>query len=71
MLDIAQCCGLDTAQVVDCLRDDGSPFLDGAGRAGSAVPRFRFNQGPLVAGAQPAEVLYAAMTEALQEVEKA
>ncbi|WP_423770672.1 DsbA family protein [Pseudomonas sp. NLJ1] len=71
LLDIAQRCGLEAAQVVDCLRDDGSPFLDGAGRAGSAVPRFRFNQGPLIAGAQPAGVLFAAMTEALQEVERA
>ncbi|MEG8202346.1 DsbA family protein [Pseudomonas sp. 5FOS] len=70
LLDIAQCCGLEAVQVADCLRDDSSPFLDGAGRAGSAVPRFRFNQGPLIAGAQPAEVLFAAMTEALQEVER-
>jgi len=71
LLDIAQRRGLEAAQVVDCLRDDGSPFLDGAGRAGSAVPRFRFNQGALIAGAQPAEVLFAAMIEALQEVERA
>jgi predicted DsbA family dithiol-disulfide isomerase len=65
LLAIAQSCGLEAAQVADCLRDDGSPFLDGAGRAGSAVPRFRFNQGRLIAGAQPAEVLLAAMLEAL------
>ncbi|MDM3888821.1 DsbA family protein [Pseudomonas sp. BCRC 81390] len=68
LLGIAQRCGLDAVQVADCLRDDGSPFLDGAGRAGSAVPRYRFNQGPLIAGAQPAEVLFAAMREALREV---
>nr|WP_189665407.1 DsbA family protein [Pseudomonas oryzicola] len=71
LLDIAQRCGLEAAQVAGCLRDDGSPFLDGAGRAGSSVPRFRFNQGPLIAGAQPAEVLFAAMTDALQQVERA
>ncbi|WP_079228275.1 DsbA family protein [Pseudomonas putida] len=65
LLAIAQSCGLEAAQVADCLRDDGSPFLDGAGRAGSAVPRFRFNEGRLIAGAQPAEVLLAAMLEAL------
>lgn len=66
LLAIAQSCGLQAVQVADCLRDDGSPFLDGAGRAGSAVPRFRFNEGRLIAGAQPAEVLLAAMLEALQ-----
>lgn len=66
LLAIAQSCGLEAVQVADCLRDDGSPFLDGAGRAGSAVPRFRFNEGRLIAGAQPAEVLLAAMLEALQ-----
>lgn len=66
LLAIAQSCGLAAAQVADCLRDDGSPFLDGAGRAGSAVPRFRFNEGRLIAGAQPAEVLFAAMQQALQ-----
>ncbi|WP_336334268.1 DsbA family oxidoreductase [Pseudomonas putida] len=71
LLGIAHHCGLEAAQVIDCLRDDGSPFLDGAGRAGSAVPCFRFNQGPLIAGAQPAEVLFAAMSEALQELERA
>ena len=71
LLGIAQRCGLQAAQIADGLRDDGSPFLAGAGRAGSAVPRFRFNQGPLVAGAQPAELLFAAMREALQEVEQA
>jgi len=67
LLAIAQSCGLQAVQVADCLRDDGSPFLDGAGRAGSAVPRFRFNEGRLIAGAQPAEVLLAAMLQALQE----
>jgi len=71
LLGIARRFGLQAVQLADCLRDDGSPFLDGAGRAGSAVPRFRFNQGPLIAGAQPAEVLFTAMIAALQEVERA
>jgi predicted DsbA family dithiol-disulfide isomerase len=71
LLGIAQSCGLQAAQVVDCLRDDGSPFLDGAGRAGSAVPRYRFNQGPLIAGVRPAEALFAAMNDALLEVAQA
>lgn len=71
LLGIAQGCGLEAVQVIDCLRDDGSPFLEGAGRAGSAVPRYRFNQGALIAGAQPAEALFAAMTEALREAEQA
>ncbi|WJD60011.1 DsbA family oxidoreductase [Pseudomonas kurunegalensis] len=71
LLGIAQSCGLQAAQVVDCLRDDGSPFLEGAGRAGSAVPRYRFNQGPLIAGVRPAEALFAAMNDALQEVAQA
>ncbi|MNV91951.1 hypothetical protein D3C71_1864970 [compost metagenome] len=71
LLDIARSCGLEATQVIDCLRDDGSPFIDGAGRAGSAVPRFRFNQGRLIAGAQPADVLLGAMVDALQEVEQA
>ena len=67
LLGIAESCGLKAAQVIDCLRDDGSPFLDGAGRAGSAVPRYRFNLGPLIAGVRPAEALFAAMTDALSE----
>lgn len=71
LLGIAQSCGLQAAQVVDCLRDDGSPFLEGAGRAGSAVPRYRFNQGPLIAGVRPAEALFAAMNDALQEAAQA
>lgn len=71
LLGIAQNCGLQAAQVVDCLRDDGSPFLEGAGRAGSAVPRYRFNQGPLIAGVRPAEALFAAMNDALLEVAQA
>ncbi|MFJ4384736.1 DsbA family protein [Pseudomonas sp. NPDC089408] len=71
LLGIVQGCGLEAAQVIDCLRDDGSPFLDGAGRAGSAVPRYRFNQGPLLAGVRPAEELFAAMTDALHTVEQA
>ncbi|PRN02506.1 disulfide bond formation protein DsbA [Pseudomonas sp. LLC-1] len=71
LLGIAQSCGLQAAQVVDCLRDDGSPFLEGAGRAGSAVPRYRFNQGPLIAGVRPAEALFAAMNDALLEVAQA
>ncbi|WP_176506334.1 MULTISPECIES: DsbA family oxidoreductase [Pseudomonas] len=66
LLAVAQSCGLEAAQVVDCLREDGGPFLDGAGRAGSAVPCFRFNEGRLIPGAQPADVLFAAMLEALQ-----
>jgi len=66
LLGIAQGCGLGGAQVIDCLRDDGSPFLDGAGRAGSSVPRYRFNQGPQLAGVRPAEELFAAMNDALQ-----
>ncbi|MGJ7550435.1 DsbA family protein [Pseudomonas alloputida] len=66
LLAIAQSCGLQAAQVVDCLRDDGSPFLGGTGRAGNAVPCFRFNEGRLISGAQPAEALFAAMREALQ-----
>ncbi|MFV3291505.1 DsbA family protein [Pseudomonas sp. NY11955] len=71
LLGIAQSSGLEAAQVIDCLRDDGSPFLDGAGRAGSAVPRYRFNQGPLIAGVRPAEALFAAMNDALHEVVQA
>jgi predicted DsbA family dithiol-disulfide isomerase len=71
LLGIAQGCGLEPGQVIDCLRDDGSPFLDGAGRAGSAVPRYRFNQGPLLAGVRPAEALFAAMNDALQAVVQA
>lgn len=71
LLGIAQGCGLEAAQVIDCLRDDGSPFLDGAGRAGSAVPRYRFNHGPLLAGVRPAEELFVAMTDALHTVEQA
>ncbi|NQD76674.1 DsbA family protein [Pseudomonas sp. CM27] len=70
LLAIVQGCGLDAAQIIDCVRDDGSPFLAGAGRAGSAVPCYRFNQGPLIAGLQPAEALFAGMSAALHEAQQ-
>lgn len=67
LMQIAQSCGLSPAQVADCLRGDASPFIAANNDAAQGVPFFRINQLQLV-GAQPAEVLLAAMREALEEV---
>lgn len=68
LLHIARACGLEPAQVADCLRGDASPFIDANDRAADGVPCFRFNQRLRVSGAQPVEVLLQAMGDALEEV---
>ncbi|VXC11695.1 DsbA family oxidoreductase [Pseudomonas sp. 8AS] len=65
LLAIAQSCGLDAAAVADCLRGDGSPFVGAVNAAAGGVPHFIFDRRKAVSGAQPAEVLLAAMHEAL------
>lgn len=67
LLAIAQSCGLDAAVVADCLRGDGSPFVGQAGAAAGGVPHFILDRRWAVSGAQPAEVLLAAMHEALAQ----
>lgn len=66
LMQIAQVCGLSPAQVADCLRGDASPFVTADDGATNGVPCFRINELQVV-GAQPAEVLLAAMREALAE----
>lgn len=69
LLQIARDCGLNPAQVADCLRGDASPFVGASGYRREGVPCFRFNHQLIVNGAQPAEVLLAVMRETLaQEV---
>lgn len=65
LLKIARSCGLEPGQVADCLRGDASPFMSSNHRASAGVPFFRFNQLLEVSGAQPAEVLFDVMLEAL------
>ncbi|CAK9889346.1 MULTISPECIES: DsbA family oxidoreductase [Pseudomonas] len=67
LLHIARACGLEPAQVADCLRGDASPFIGANDQAADGVPCFRLNQRLRVSGAQPVEVLLQAMAEALQE----
>lgn len=67
LLHIARACGLEPAQVADCLRGDASPFIGANDRAADGVPCFRFNQRLRVSGAQPVEVLLQAMGDALEE----
>lgn len=67
LLHIARACGLEPAQVADCLRGDASPFIGANDRAADGVPCFRFNQRLRVSGAQPVAVLLQAMGDALEE----
>lgn len=66
LLAIAEACGFEPAQLAASLRGDGRPFVgEAAGMAGNGVPYFVFDRHMAVSGAQPAEVLLAAMLEAL------
>lgn len=67
LLAIAESCGLEKSVVVDCLRGDGSPFVGQAGAAAGGVPHFILDRRWAISGAQPAEVLLAAMHEALAQ----
>jgi len=65
LLAIAESCGVESSAVADCLRGDGSPFVSLVNAAAGGVPHFILDRRKAVSGAQPAEVLLAAMHEAL------
>ncbi|MCO8309640.1 DsbA family oxidoreductase [Pseudomonas mandelii] len=66
LLAIARSCGIDAEAVADCLKGDASPF-DGIPGGASGVPSFQFDRRMTMVGAQPAEALLSAMSEALKE----
>lgn len=65
LLAIAESCGLERSVVADCLRGDASPFVGRVNAAAGGVPHFILDRRQSVSGAQPADVLLAAMLEAL------
>jgi predicted DsbA family dithiol-disulfide isomerase len=66
LLAIANECGYEPAQLAPTLRGSGQPyFAPGPNGMAQSVPHFVFNDGLEVSGAQPVEVLYAAMQQAL------
>ncbi|MDN4543103.1 MULTISPECIES: DsbA family oxidoreductase [unclassified Pseudomonas] len=69
LLAIARDCGIDVNDVADALLGDATPF-EGAPGASSGVPSFQFDRRMTVVGAQPAESLLAAMSEALKESDR-
>jgi len=66
LLAIARSCGVDTDRVLDCLKGDATPFAGFPG-ATSGVPSFQFDRRITLIGAQPAQALLGAMSEALKE----
>ncbi|MCX7079046.1 MAG: DsbA family oxidoreductase [Pseudomonas sp.] len=73
LITIAQSCGFDAGDLVDCLQGDARPFVsnDSDAGAGSGVPCFQFDGRLTVVGAQPAEALFDAMCEALLDSHRA
>jgi hypothetical protein len=69
LLAIARSCGVAPDGVLDCLKGDATPF-EGSPDATSGVPSFKFDNRMTVIGAQPAQALLAAMTEALKESDR-
>lgn len=69
LLAIARSCGIEVGAVADCLNGDASPF-EGFSGASSGVPGFQFDRRMTVVGAQPAETLLAAMSQALKESDR-
>ncbi|MHA6139448.1 DsbA family oxidoreductase [Pseudomonas mohnii] len=69
LLAIARSCGVDADSVLDCLKGDATPFAGSPG-ATSGVPSFQFDRRMTVIGAQPAQALLGAMSEALKESER-
>ena len=69
LLAIARSCGVETDVVLDCLTGDATPF-DGFPGAPSGVPSFQFDRRMTVVGAQPAQALLGAMSEALKESDR-
>jgi predicted DsbA family dithiol-disulfide isomerase len=64
LINIAESCGFDRADVADCLLGNASPYV-GCVKAASSVPYFHFDRRLAMAGAQPAEVLLDAMCATL------
>jgi predicted DsbA family dithiol-disulfide isomerase len=69
LLAIAHSCGVDTNEVLDCLKGDATPF-EGLPGASNGVPSFQFDGRLTVIGAQPAQALLGAMNEALKESDR-
>ena len=69
LLAIARSCGVDADSVLDCLKGDATPFAGSPG-ATSGVPSFQFDRRMTVIGAQPAQALLGAMSEALKDSER-
>jgi predicted DsbA family dithiol-disulfide isomerase len=69
LLAIARSCGFDAEAMVDCLTGEATPF-EGLPGASSGVPSFQFDRRMTVVGAQPAEALLGAMSQALKESDR-
>ncbi|KJZ46829.1 MULTISPECIES: DsbA family oxidoreductase [Pseudomonas] len=69
LLAIARSCGFDAETMADCLMGDTTPF-EGLPGASSGVPSFQFDRRMTVVGAQPAEALLGAMSQALKESDR-
>jgi predicted DsbA family dithiol-disulfide isomerase len=69
LLAIASSCGVDPDSLLDCLKGDATPFA-GSPDATSGVPSFQFDRRLTVIGAQPAQALLGAMSEALRESDR-
>ncbi|MNF56312.1 DSBA-like thioredoxin domain protein [compost metagenome] len=67
LLAIAEECGFDRAALAGCLSGDASPYLGSDTRPVKSVPHFQFDRRLAISGAQPAEALFGAMCEALQQ----
>ncbi|WP_369959769.1 DsbA family oxidoreductase [Pseudomonas benzenivorans] len=65
LLSIAESCGVQRSAVTDCVRGDAEPFAAPVEAAAGGVPYFILDRRRSVSGAQPAEVLLAALHEAL------
>lgn len=69
LLAIARSCGIEPNTVADCLKGDATPF-EAPPEATSGVPSFQFDRRLTVIGAQPAQALLGAMSEALKHSER-
>lgn len=67
LLNIAAACGYPAAQLVHSLRGDGAPFQGPGAHCSSGVPTFVINQRLALSGAQPPQVLFAALQRAVEQ----
>jgi predicted DsbA family dithiol-disulfide isomerase len=68
LLAIAESCGFEPAQLAPALRGDGRPYVaPQPDSSAQSVPYFVFNNRLTLSGAQPPQVLYAAMLQALKQ----